>query len=833
MRRFLALLRKETGGILFNPPILFATAFFVLLDSFAFYLVAVRAEAPSASFDGIANFILYTSLLLYPFVARHSFSADNANGTLELLLSAPISQLTVVLAKYASCMAFVLLHLVHAAVYAVLLDYGGNLDWNAALAALLALFAMGSAAMSLSVFISALTTSPAASTAGASGILVFMALAADLDPYSGTVPDILHSVSFVPHAKRWISGVLDTQGMIYFVTVTMLFLFYAWLAVSSQEPERHNRNATVRRRQTVTYLLVCGGFLLLLLQAALLNIGGYWEAGTTLGHNLARVPRLWLLPLPVAAGAFLWSAFTFRAARRAQRNKEAATNPKYATIRESQVLRAPRFYFEENIRTRQRAVLAALAALVVVVNLNWLSHYPFHTFSDGGRLSFLSRLQSKRWDVTRERKNTLAPNTIRALDNLQGRLQVYSFLPENLRVNNVLVASDLRKLLAHYTDNNALVSSVYADMDQEPELVRELGRELDLTPDELANNVIATYQGRRMTIPARSLAIAPDQRRRSAGDNRWVFDGENRLTQAILHLTDPRTPKIFFTYGHLEHSLSPGAVPERSVSRFVRALSAVNIQTRQHFFSSASSIPDDCEVLAVISPRLPFKKDEVREIADFLERGGRLLVFAPTAGVKFGAGDDPLNDFLFALGGSFRDDLVADPVHNDHGREEAVLGRPVTGNMEVSQVVFPLSRSIRDNPRSLDGKWHTRRMIQTYPTAGATGEITGDTQDGPFTLMYRSTRETPEGEARAAVFSSGAFVSNREIGSGMNASLAIATAQWLAGGEETSGIEARMWVDRRLQLTGPQIRALVWISVFAMPLVWLLAGISVWWLRRE
>lgn len=832
MRRFLILTRREILGILFNPPILFMTAFFVLLDSFAFYVSEVRADVPTATFHNAAVAMLYTSIVLFPFAVRHSFSADNANGTIELLLTAPVSRFVVVLAKYTAGMLFVVMTLLGAIVYGVLLSYGGNLDWNAVAAALLALVAVGSLAISLGVFISALTSSPAAAAAGASGILIFMALASDLDPYNGSLEDIVHSISFVPHAKRWIGGLVETQGMVYFVTITALFLFYAWLAVSHQEPERPRRNAAVRRRLTATYLLISAGFILLLLEGGLLNIGGYWETGSTLGHNLPRVPRRLLLPVALALGAFVWSFFTYRAARRAQRRYARSYGARYATISETQVLRAPRYYFGENVRSRQRSVLAALAALIVVFNLNWIAHYPFRTFDDGGRLSFLKHLQSKSWDVTHEKKNSLAPSTVRALDALQGRLQIYSFLSDATTVNEVPVATDLRTLLARYADTNALVTAVYADIKNEPELAKDLAAELDLLPDDLENSLVASYQGRYLILPAEMLAVAPDQRRRSAGDTRWVFDGETRLTQAILHLTDPRVPKVFFTYGHLEHSLSAGAAADRSISRFIRAISGVNMRARQHSFAASGPIPVDCDILVVAAPRVLFKAEEVEEISKYLEDGGKLMVFAPASDEEMNIGDDPFADLMFRIGGSFRDDSVTDNQNND-GDDADILGRIVAGNLENVRTVFPKSRSIRDNPRSRDNGWTVRHMIDSYVTARALSREDGQERVGPFTLLYRSTKPTDNGEARAAVFASGQLASNAGIGKGLNQALVLSTAQWLAGREEATDIEARRWVDRRLRLTGPQMRAMLWISLVALPLAWLFAGITAWWFRRE
>lgn len=832
MKKFLALTRKEISGVLLSPPLLFATAFFVLLDSFAFYMTTATHVTAYAMFDEIALFMLFTSMIMYPLVSMHSFSEENANGTLETLLTAPIGNLTAVLAKYAGGMAFVLLYMLHGIVYALLLSYGGNLDWNQTLAAFLALLAVGSLAMSLGVFISAMTLTPAAAAAGAGGVLIFLAVAGDVDPYSGNIADVLYSMSFFPHARRWIAGELDTRGLIYFVSSTVLFLFYAWLAVGSRGTEKRSANATVRRRLTVTYILVSSGFVFLLAQVAVLHIRGFWESGMPLGPGMARTPTVWLIPLALALACFCWAVLTFRAARRAEKSARGTRiMAKYVTITESKVMAAPRYYYEENLRARRRVVIAAVAAMIVVVNLNWLSHYPFRTFAGTGRLQFLAALQDRNWDVTEDRRNSLSPTTRRVLDGLQGRVQIYSFLTESASVRDVPVAEEMRRLLERYMDYNSLISTTFADVEKEPGLAKTLAAEIELPADQIDNFLVVDYQGRRLSIPASILAAPPDWRAQAAGDGRWVFDGENRLTQAVMRLVDPRMPNVFFTYGHLEHSLSAGPNSERSATRLARALTGANMRVRQHVINPSWPIPPECDILVVAAPRVPFQEHEVEEIGRYLDRGGRLLVFAPAASDEYDASQDPLNEFLFSLGGSYRNDLVEDRVNNDNGLALAPLGRSRGASESSINLVFPRSRSIRDNPRTTENGWTTERMIETHPSAVAVDAA--GMRPGPFTLIYRSVKPTDAREARVVLIASGRMAADSDIARGANEALILGMAQWLAGREESRDIEPRGWIDRRLTITGPKLRAVLWLGVVALPLAWLMAGISVWWLRRE
>ncbi len=418
MRSFFALVKKETAALFLTPLVYCAATFFVLLDSFAFYLTTVNYATAYAMFDSMANFMLFTSIILYPVLTMDMFAEENASGTLETLLTAPIGRFAVIMAKYTGAMIFVCIYLVHGLVYAALLSSGGDLDWNCTLAGLLALFAVGSMAVSLGLFISTLTISPVAAVGGTVGILVFMAFTADFDPYASTLSGILNNVSFIPHAKRWIAGELDTRGLMYFLSTTILFLFYTWLSLGTKFLEKRLADNTVRRRMTITYFLILAGIACLIFQAALLHIRGFWESGTPFGPGLKRVPTTLLVPMMVAGGLFFWSYLTFRAAKRAERGDRRKRQFKYQTISESRVMGASRYYYEENIREKRRIRWAAFAAMLVVLNLNWLAHYPFRTFTDSEHFGFLTHLQERSWDVSHDRRNSLSLTTRRVLDSL-------------------------------------------------------------------------------------------------------------------------------------------------------------------------------------------------------------------------------------------------------------------------------------------------------------------------------------------------------------------------------------------------------------------------------
>ncbi|MDR1534716.1 MAG: Gldg family protein [Planctomycetota bacterium] len=732
MSGFLAVLRQEARRLFLSPGLLFAAFFFVLLDSFVFYLTAAGADA-TAEFEPLALAALFTALILLPLPAAQSLASERAEGTLETLLTAPIGPGRVLLAKFAGLWLFALAYLSHGLAYAFWLSRNGNLDWNATVAAfsLLALFA--AFALSLGLAFSAPASSPAAAAAGSAALLILLAAAGGLDPYSGTGAAVFHRLGFIPHAKRWISGELDSGGLSYFLVGTILFLFLAWLALTAERE------------------------------------GG--EAAAPARPGLFRSGRAWTLA-------------------------------------------------------------AALAAAVLAVNLGWLSARPFPEFS-GGRSGPLAILFGGwRLDVSDDGRHTPPAPLAGLLDSLQGPLTATCLLPEAAESGGVALADGLRRLLERCRARNPLLRIAWIDPETRPGAAESFlqGREAPGGGDA-SGWLVLDYLGRRRILPAAGLAVPPDWRERAAGGKKWVFDGENQLARAISDLIDPRVPNLFFSYGHNELSLSPGVRRDLSASRLAAALARDGLRIRQCAVSAGQPIPPECDLLAVASPGIPFQPAEAEEIRRYLENGGRLLLLAPAAGEQYRAAGDALADLAHSLGGSYRDDLVEDPLNNDDGQARIPLGTGAGIKSEASPeereagFSFPLARSLRDNPGSGENGWTSERLIHSFTTSEA-ADFAGGRRAGPFTLVYRAWKKTGAGEARAAVVASGRLGSDSYLARGANEALLLGLARWLAGRDELPAEPPAARTDRRL---GPGIRpAGLWLAAAAPPLFWLGLGFAAW-----
>lgn len=835
MAAFLAITRREATGLFLNPAILFAIAFFVLLNSFAFHLYLTDSASPTAAFDEIALFIIFTSLLTVPIITMRSFAQETLDGTLEVLLTAPVRPVSVVLGKWAGAWLFYLATLFPGIVYACLLGYAGRLDYRCTIVALATLAVVGAMMCAMGTLISSLTSSTAAAAAATAGVLVLFVMLSEVSPDSGPLAKFLYESSFLPHAKRWISGELDTRGLVYFCSITALALFYTWLAAGWRGRPRRIRNPVARRRMLVTTILMGLGFLSILTQVAMLHIAGLWESGPPWRTDGSGAAWRWFIPLIVGVFTFGWSVLTFRAARRAARNALAGQQ-KFSTISDGKVTSSG-LYFADTYRSRLwSAGLAIVAALVIVINVNWLANYSFRTFSGRGWLSILTVLQPRTWDVTEEKANSLSPETRQILDRLQGRVTAFAFFSSREEYNGIPLADEMRFLLERYRNYNGGLLPVRLDVNRDPDRVMRLAKEFGLPKELATSSLVLEYGGRRLTIPVADLVAHPDWRSRLAGVTRFRFDGERGVTQALARLIDPRKINVSFLAGHYELSPFTGFREDRTAVRFSRALERLDMRVHQVFARDEGFIPADCNILICAGPRMPYSPDTVRQIADFIDNGGRLLVLAPPADPDIVLDEKgKMDDLLTKIGGSFRNDIVQDRERNDNRQSTLPLIRTRGGVEGFQDAVMPMARSIRDNPLAFESGWDAERLLESYASALSFDLERGGRsgKPGPFTMGYLATRKALGAEARVVVLSSTLMAADSDIGRGGNEALLTGLTRWLSGVEDALDISPRDWIDRKITLSGPSSRAMLWFGVVGMPLIWLGAGFLVWWLRKE
>jgi ABC-2 type transport system permease protein len=220
--------RKELRSSLASPVTYVVTAVFLALCGafFSTYLAATRYEDTS-----IKGFLDAGRMLILAFAAvltMRLVAEEKKAGTWELLLTAPVRESEIILGKFLGSLAVLALMLVLTLYYPLLLAVYGDPDPGVIGAGYLGLLLLGCASLSIGIFASTMSSSQIVSAVVAGGILFglwFLGSAAAL--FTGPLRETLLFLSLSHHFSGFSIGVVDTRSVVYFISLTALFLYAA------------------------------------------------------------------------------------------------------------------------------------------------------------------------------------------------------------------------------------------------------------------------------------------------------------------------------------------------------------------------------------------------------------------------------------------------------------------------------------------------------------------------------------------------------------------------------------------------------------------------------
>ncbi len=231
MKSFTTLCAKETMA-LFRSPIAYAViAVFLLLMGYTF--TATLFLNKTAGLIPVFMQASVLMLLIVPVITMRLFAEERRGGTLELLLTSPVREIEVVLAKFLSSMAVIAAMLVLTLAYPMALEYFGDPDWGPVYSGYLGMLLLGGALASLGLAISALTANQIVAAVASLGLFVLLWMLDMLGsllpaPYDDLVTDMSLRVHIIPFA----TGSLYLSDFGYFSTLILLGLLVSVRALA-------------------------------------------------------------------------------------------------------------------------------------------------------------------------------------------------------------------------------------------------------------------------------------------------------------------------------------------------------------------------------------------------------------------------------------------------------------------------------------------------------------------------------------------------------------------------------------------------------------------------
>ena len=239
MSNTLTIALKEIRSYLTSPMAYVVTGIFLVLTGIFFTAYLAATGYTDTSIRGYLEPPINTIwVLLFAAVLTMRLIAEEKKiGTWELLLTAPVRDVEVILGKFLGSLAIYVAMLALTLYYPILLIILGDPDLGPIGTSYLGLFLLGSASLAVGIFASSLTSNQIVSAVVAGGILGLLWVVgylAQLVP-AGGLKDILEYISLSFHFPDFVRGVVDTRAIVYYLSVTALFLF---LAIRSLESSR-------------------------------------------------------------------------------------------------------------------------------------------------------------------------------------------------------------------------------------------------------------------------------------------------------------------------------------------------------------------------------------------------------------------------------------------------------------------------------------------------------------------------------------------------------------------------------------------------------------------
>ncbi len=239
------MISKREFATFFATPVgyVFITVFLVLSGVFTFFFgdFYERGQADLLPFFNV-NPWLY--LFLVPAISMRTWAEERKTGTIELLMTLPVTLGQVVLAKFVAAWAILALTLILTFPLWITVNYLGNPDNGVIVAAYLGSWLMGGAFLAIGMCMSALTKNQVVAFILAivvSFVFVASGTAMVLDVFelwaNSLTIDTIASLSFLTHFAAMAKGVLALNDVIYFLLVIALWLYASLIVIEQKKAE--------------------------------------------------------------------------------------------------------------------------------------------------------------------------------------------------------------------------------------------------------------------------------------------------------------------------------------------------------------------------------------------------------------------------------------------------------------------------------------------------------------------------------------------------------------------------------------------------------------------
>lgn len=236
MTGFLAVLNRELRAYFFSPLAYVILTFLLLYNGSTFSLIVSYLNDPRAAgsatplslfFSGSTAFFWFFLFIVASVLTMRLISEELRSGTIEPLMTAPVSTGQVVLGKYLAALIFYVFLWMPTLAYPIIIGRSSDVDWGPIASGYLGILGVGSVFLAVGIFSSSFTKNQIVSAIISFALLMLFFFIAFMDGLatSETSKEIIGYMNLLQHMEEFGKGIVDTRRLIYYLTTSAFFLF--------------------------------------------------------------------------------------------------------------------------------------------------------------------------------------------------------------------------------------------------------------------------------------------------------------------------------------------------------------------------------------------------------------------------------------------------------------------------------------------------------------------------------------------------------------------------------------------------------------------------------
>ena len=430
-------------------------------------------------------------------------------------------------------------------------------------------------------------------------------------------------------------------------------------------------------------------------------------------------------------------------------------------------------------------------------------------------------------DISSQKLYSIGDETKKMLKDLEKDVTIYQIAQSGSEDENI------SSLLKKYEDESKHIKVEQKDPVVNPKFVSQY------TSDDLSANSVIVVCGDRNKVIDYNNIYETSIDYQTYSSQTTGFDGEGQITSAIGYVTSENLPVLYTVEGHGEKDMDSSI--KEDIEKANMDIKSLNLLTE-------GSVPDDADCLFIDSPSTDFSSDEKDAIIEYLENGGKAIIFS-----DYTTEDMPNFDAILENYGVQRTEGVVFEGDNQHyAMQMPYYLVPTINSTDASSetasagyyVLAPYAQGIKQ----LDDVRDTVKIesiLTTSDQAYSKTDLNSNTiekedgdVEGPFDLGVSITESLDDDKETQIVYYSTSNLMDSQTNqmvSGGNEKLIMESLKWMTDTEESASVSIPSKSLEVSYLTITDYDAAFWkiCTIALIPGIFLVIGFVVWIKRRK